>query len=321
MVVLLFLSTLSFQGFSTSCTISGTVDASSSPCSAAVDTVFVTGTLAIDAALVFSYNMVMVVDGGSIDWTTNSTLTLTTTSKLLLVNGGSIIFTGTAGGACNSQKAIYFGTASSISCNGGGGAGNYSFAEVNAAGGASFGVPLPVTLIDFTGEKLKNNDVKLQWQTAQEINNSHFELESYSNGNFEKIATIPGNGNSNVLLDYSFTHISPKEQVLLYRLKQVDFDGKSEYFKVISISNIANVKQEVLVFPNPILKGNPIELKVANESNYKFRVITYTGEEVLAGVSNGEKSIIETQSVPAGVYLIEFVFSNDTKSYEKVVIL
>ena len=320
-ILLLFLGTLSFQGFSTSCTVSTAVSASTTPCtSSPVDTIFVTGSITMDVNLTYGFDVVMVLDGGTLNWTQNVSLNFTTLSKLTLVNGGSLITTGTGSASCNSLKDIFFGTVSLISCNGGG-TSLYSFADVNNAGGADVVGPLPVTLIDFTGKRLKSNDVQLQWKTAQEINNSHFELESYSNGSFEKIATIPGNGNSNVLLDYSFTHINPKEGMLFYRLKQVDFDGKFEYFKIISISNIAKVKQQVVVFPNPVLKGNHIELEAGKETNYKFRVITYNGEEVLTGINYGEKSILETQSIPEGIYIIEFTFSNNMKIYEKVIIL
>ena len=324
-ILLLFLGTLSFQGFSTSCTVSTAVSASTFPCtSSAVDTIFVTGSITMDVNLSYGFDVVMVLDGGTLNWTQNVSLSFTTNSKLTLVNGGSLITTGTGSASCNSLKDIFFGTVSLISCNGGG-TSLYSFADVNNAGGADVVGPLPVTLIDFTGKRLEGNDVKLQWKTAQEINNSHFELESYSNGSFEKIATIPGNGNgngnSNMLLSYSFTHLNPKEELLLYRLKQVDFDGKFEYFKIITISGIAKLKQTVVISPNPVLAGNRIELKVTKESSYKYRVITYTGKEVLTGNNIGEKSIIETQSIPTGIYLIEVTFINCIRAYEKVIIL
>lgn len=101
-----------------SCLISESVNASSSPCSTPVDTILVTGTLTMDANLTYGYDVTLIIDGGNINWTSNVDLTLTSNSILLIINGG--IIGPTSGGGCNARKTVTFGSTVIASCNGGG---------------------------------------------------------------------------------------------------------------------------------------------------------------------------------------------------------
>lgn len=112
----------------------------------------------------------------------------------------------------------------------------------------TFGV-LPVSLLSFTG---KNNisTNELNWQTASENNNHHFDIESSSNGKvFEKIGRVEGAGNSSTTKTYKFIDGSPLAGTSYYRLKQTDIDGRFTYSKII------NIKREtgnlVSIYPNP----------------------------------------------------------------------
>lgn len=116
-----------------------------------------------------------------------------------------------------------------------------SFSEIIPGG--DFGVPLPVELLMFEGVFLeRENVVQLNWITATEENNSHFEIERLNtNYEFEMIGEVEGNGNSFVELNYSYIDDSPKEGANYYRLKQVDFSSGFEYSDPIIIhSKIEN---------------------------------------------------------------------------------
>lgn len=86
---------------------------------------------------------------------------------------------------------------------------------------------LPVSLVSFTTQK-QNNNVKLNWITASEQNNSHFDILRSSDGKeFYSITKIPGAVNSNQIQHYSYIDKNPFLGVNYYKLKQVDFDGAS----------------------------------------------------------------------------------------------
>ncbi len=103
----------------------------------------------------------------------------------------------------------------------------FSIAEAN--------ISLPVTWVSFTGKK-KQNGVALQWITISEQNNDYFEVERSTDGiSFARIGTVkagsPGT-NGNV---YDYTDPVPARGRYLYRIKQVDYDGRASYSSVVTI--------------------------------------------------------------------------------------
>ncbi|MEP4095805.1 T9SS type A sorting domain-containing protein [Reichenbachiella sp.] len=115
------------------------------------------------------------------------------------------------------------------------------------------GAMLPIELIHFSAIR-EIDHVSLIWETAVEINNSHFNIErSHDSKSWQTIAYLPGAGNSNALRSYEYLDHRPFPGVSYYRLKQTDFDGQYEYFEVISVSSDRN---EISIFPNPVAEGN-----------------------------------------------------------------
>jgi hypothetical protein len=94
-------------------------------------------------------------------------------------------------------------------------------------------LPLPINLVDITAN-CNNGYVNLDWITATEINNSHFEIErSYNAIDYEFAGRINGSGNSNQTLHYQFTDTILQQGTVYYRLKQVDFNGDFNLFNPV----------------------------------------------------------------------------------------
>lgn len=114
-----------------------------------------------------------------------------------------------------------------------GNAGAYCIFDISATNV----IALPIELISFSGRNINNSNL-LEWSTASEINNDYFLLERSEDGyNWDEISRIGGAGNSTQILHYKYNDLSYNDLVNYYRLSQVDFDGQSETFKVISINN------------------------------------------------------------------------------------
>ncbi|MFD1630470.1 right-handed parallel beta-helix repeat-containing protein [Pseudopedobacter beijingensis] len=95
---------------------------------------------------------------------------------------------------------------------------------------------LPVTLISFTG-KLHNNQVRLNWVTASEKDNSHFNILRSANGKeFVNIGTVQGSGDSSTGNTYSFIDTNPQQGVNYYKLEQVDFDGQKSNSRIVFVT-------------------------------------------------------------------------------------
>ena len=106
---------------------------------------------------------------------------------------------------------------------------------------------LPVTLISFSGSNESGQNL-LAWKTSFESNNEGFELQrSWDGSLFEKIGFVTGHGDSNIGSEYHFNDYSPLFNSY-YRLKQMDFDGKFAYSRIILVKSKG---PDMIAYPNP----------------------------------------------------------------------
>ncbi|WP_436516632.1 T9SS type A sorting domain-containing protein [Ekhidna sp. To15] len=164
--------------------------------------------------------------------------------------------------------------------------------------------PLPVELISFK-VVLKNQKAELTWVTAQEINNDYFSIEYSNDGlSFSSIGNVEGNGTISSVSNYSFTHNNPKSGFNYYRLKQVDYDGQSEYSEIKRISLGAFEDVSISVYPNP---ADEYATLIVNEGiATSIELLTLSGTILQSirfeeGVSSHEFDI---SGLKGGMYLI-----------------
>lgn len=109
--------------------------------------------------------------------------------------------------------------------------------------------PLPVEFISFEAYR-QGNVAILEWATATEMNNSHFEIERRNDDmNWVQIGTKAGSGNSVSIKRYTWTDEAPLRGVNYYRIKQVDFNGDYEYTGVRAV--LFGEPDELVLYPNP----------------------------------------------------------------------
>ena len=111
------------------------------------------------------------------------------------------------------------------------------------------GIVLPIELVSFSGRSTPQGNA-LEWITASEGDNAHFEIEASTDGTaFRAIGTHPSAGNWNTLLHYRALDRDPEQPWSYYRLKQVDFDGGWTRSQVIAIRNEFDAHQSP--YPSP----------------------------------------------------------------------
>jgi hypothetical protein len=99
-------------------------------------------------------------------------------------------------------------------------------------------VPLPISLLSFTGQNVGIRANKISWITASEWNNESFTLERTLDGmHFEEIGQLSGAGTSMQALDYFVIDADYPSDINYYRLKQTDYDGQFTYSPIVSIDN------------------------------------------------------------------------------------
>ena len=167
----------------------------------------------------------------------------------------------------------------------------------------STGSPLPVTLDKFTGKKDGQN-VFLNWTTASEINNSHFDVERSTNGmSWSTIASIQGHGTSMTENQYSYSdNLSDMSatQAIYYRLKQVDFNGAYQYSWIVAINNSGSIAGLPVIFPTLAIGLNQINL---NLSPGTTAVLETNGGTILERLDPSSRSL-NISGLRSGMYYV-----------------
>jgi len=179
---------------------------------------------------------------------------------------------------------------------------------------------LPVELLSFSGEHSDGENI-MQWQTASETNNSYFLLEKgNSSSDFQMVTTIPGAGNSNIPLTYSYTDPPTSEKLMYYRLTQFDYDGTSEVLGIIAIQQNQNLQTMPVSFPNPVNSEDLIEISISEPFMGSLKIIGINGAVVFETFVSTNDHTIFADNLPKGIYFVH-IETGKSRNTSKLVIL
>lgn len=182
--------------------------------------------------------------------------------------------------------------------------------------------PLPVELIHFSAHK-ENENTKLHWSTASEIDNDYFLVQRSHDGiNFHDIGRVAGKGTTSTTQSYTFYDERPLPNTNYYRLKQVDFDEKFEYSNKVTVT-FESEKDRVAAFPNPV-KQNELNISFNNPSNqFTMEVYDAFGQLVFKNQTFDTGDILlnlSTEGWNNGIHLIN-ISSAEVQETIKVMVM
>lgn len=172
----------------------------------------------------------------------------------------------------------------------------------------SYSSILPLQFLDFKGW-LSGKDAILNWKTDHEVNSHEFIIErsfdgnSYSPVGYLKSANTPG------IHEYAFTDFNAAStgDLIYYRLKQKDTDGRTTQSKVITLSvqSVAN-KVSISIYPNPALSSINLSITTQLKENLNYSIFDNAGRKIMqqsARVSAGLNNLpLNINKLPAGIY-------------------
>ena len=151
----------------------------------------------------------------------------------------------------------------------------------------------PVELTSFSATVQRHTAI-IQWCTATEVNNHGFEIErasvipskgTISESTFREgwnaIGFVEGNGTTNSPKSYSFVDATARGRVV-YRLKQIDNDGKFTYSQEVEleVGSAPKVFHLAQNYPNPFNPNTTIEFTLPESGEVKVAVYDILGKEV-----------------------------------------
>ncbi|MFP5043063.1 LamG-like jellyroll fold domain-containing protein [Parasediminibacterium sp. JCM 36343] len=178
------------------------------------------------------------------------------------------------------------------------------------------GYALPVSFENISAVK-NGNFVNVNWQTATELNTSHFIIQHSKDGtSFTDIGTLKAVGSG--ANGYEFTDYTPTIGTNYYRFQSVDKDGSSSYSKVVSV-NFGN-NSSFAIKPNPAKDFATISFsKMVDKAT--IAVYDLAGKAVITKSLRGSRSSykLDTQTLTNGVYVIKV--KTDTGSYNEKLLI
>ncbi|MEL6650994.1 MAG: T9SS type A sorting domain-containing protein [Bacteroidota bacterium] len=182
----------------------------------------------------------------------------------------------------------------------------------------------PVEWLSFEVERAKS-DARLEWITASEQNSDYFLVERSLDGqHFENLAKVNAAGTTSQQSAYQFTDqgiSSLTSTRILYRLKQVDLDGRFDYSKVVELQlSTSNRQLSLEAYPNPA--EDVLHIRMNYEGAARFKVISSTGQVIFARDFYSSEMVqaldLEVSDWPAGIYSV-ILDADRGRTFEQIV--
>ncbi|MCH8903900.1 MAG: T9SS type A sorting domain-containing protein [Bacteroidetes bacterium] len=185
-------------------------------------------------------------------------------------------------------------------------------------------VPLPITLLNFEGERVVEL-INLSWVTMSEVSNDHFVVMRSIDGiNFSEIGKIQGAGNSNLQRDYQFDDVNPKIGTNYYKLKQVDYSGKTIESEIIAVDFMPTSITISNIYPNPTTDDINYVILLPADGYFEVEVVDLLGKRLLSDqlkLSKGQHDLtMDLGNLSEGLYFLRVhnIGTRDT-DYQKFV--
>jgi hypothetical protein len=170
----------------------------------------------------------------------------------------------------------------------------------------------------FSTASVVDGQVKLNWETAMEIDNDYFIIRRSKDGaRWDSLESIPGSGTTNTASFYTAYDPAPYPGTSYYRLVETAFDG-SRIFSPVCAVNLQPSSSNITLYPNPATNSILITFPVAGQ--YTISLLNSVGQLMTDRVfSTGGNATLNVSHLAPGVYYVA-IGQGNTKETREVLI-
>jgi hypothetical protein len=196
-------------------------------------------------------------------------------------------------------------------------------------GNTNPGNALPVVMTNFNGS-CQTDYVHVFWQTASEMNCSHFDIESSTDGfQWEVLGSIQGNGNSTSIKNYDWldytSRLDVRQKPVYYRLRQVDFDGKEDLINPISVFCEEKLETKIELYPNPTNGSTKIFIYHQGTTDETAQLILtdvagkLISQQTITLLNGGVEVNLDLTNYESGIYYVTFLSSTNERINQRLI--
>ncbi|MEO8770404.1 MAG: T9SS type A sorting domain-containing protein [Ferruginibacter sp.] len=161
--------------------------------------------------------------------------------------------------------------------------------------------PVPLKLLSFNVIRSTGNNANAFWNTSNEINVQSYNIEMSIDGrNFSSISSERAKGFQ--YNDYTKTISIPTNDLLYFRLKMIDVDGRFTYSPIVTLRN--EKSQSFSFLNNPVKNELNISIQDDGLQNTTAKIYNAQGILVKTILLQHEIETVNVRSLPAGTYYL-----------------
>jgi hypothetical protein len=189
------------------------------------------------------------------------------------------------------------------------------------------GASLPITVSQFTAEKINERSARLFWETTSEVNSDYFIIQrSTDTENWESLGRVDAIGTPTSTQSYEFidntipTTLRSEDNIFFYRLAMVDLDEQYELSAIRTLS-FEGTSGIINIYPNPTAQNLIVDL-TSVEGNSKIQLIDIQGRLIFEQKVTDEYNDIPVlnlrdMGLDNGTYLIRITEDSNRKVHTK----
>lgn len=179
--------------------------------------------------------------------------------------------------------------------------------------GTGSGNPLPLTLLDFTGQAVQQNTL-LQWSTSNETDLHQFMIQRSTDAdNYMVIDSLAATNNTTSISNYKYIDTSDTYPISYYRLKMVHMDGSYTFSNVVVVMH--QIIDQLKISPNPARTSVQVDYPVSGKAS--LQIFSINGQLILTSELPGGSSttLLDISRLAPGVYSV--VWTNGLQKLEE----